>query len=171
MIFASSLVKKNSRTINDTVGKCGASRIGWQIDPFGHSREQASIFSQLGYDAVFFARIDYNDRNQRKSDKNLEILWQGSANLENSNIFTSIFIDHYHAPSGYCFDIECGDEVLNDDIKSPDYNIPKKIKDFQKKMESTAQYYQTSNILVTMGGDFQYQSAEKNYANMDKLIA
>ncbi|EFA08767.1 lysosomal alpha-mannosidase [Tribolium castaneum] len=159
------------RTINDTVGKCGTPRIGWQIDPFGHSREQASIFSQLGFDGVFFARIDYNDRNKRKADKNLEVVWQSSANLANSNIFTSIFVDHYHAPSGYCFDIECGDEVLNDDVKSPDYNIPKKIDDFQKKMESTAQYYQTNHLLVTMGGDFQYQSAEKNFINMDKLIA
>ncbi|XP_044269680.1 lysosomal alpha-mannosidase-like [Tribolium madens] len=158
------------RTINDTVGKCGTPRIGWQIDPFGHSREQASIFAQLGFDGVFFARIDYNDRNQRKSDKNLEVIWQGSANLDNTDIFTSIFVDHYHAPSGYCFDIECGDEVLNDDVRSPDYNIPKKIEDFQKKMESTAQYYQTNHILITMGGDFQYQSAEKNFINMDKLI-
>jgi lysosomal alpha-mannosidase len=158
------------RTINDTVGTCGTPRIGWQIDPFGHSREQASIFAQLGYDGVFFARIDHDDRDQRIADKTMEVIWQGSANLDNANIFTNVFPEFYSSPSGYCFDIECGDEVLNDDDASPDYNIPRKVGDFLSKVQELASYYQTNNLLIPMGGDFQYQSAEKNFVNMDKLI-
>ncbi|KYB25900.1 lysosomal alpha-mannosidase-like precursor [Tribolium castaneum] len=159
------------KIINDTIGKCGIPRIGWQIDPFGHSREQASIFAQLGYDGVFFARIDYTDRDQRIADKNMEVIWRGSANSENINIFTNVFPEFYYPPAGYCFDIECGDEVINDDTKSPDYNVPQRVEEFQKKVESLAAFYQTSNLLIPMGGDFQYQSAEKNFINMDKLIA
>ncbi len=37
--------------LRDQFGDCGRPKIGWQIDPFGHSREQASIFAQ-----VFFAK-------------------------------------------------------------------------------------------------------------------
>ena len=34
-------------------------RIGWQIDPFGHSNTNARMFAEMGFDAFFFARIDY----------------------------------------------------------------------------------------------------------------
>ncbi|PIK56361.1 putative lysosomal alpha-mannosidase [Apostichopus japonicus] len=34
------------RFLKDTFGKCGIPKIAWHIDPFGHSREQASLFAQ-----------------------------------------------------------------------------------------------------------------------------
>ncbi len=33
----------------DQFGECGRPKIGWQIDPFGHSREQASLFAQVNF--------------------------------------------------------------------------------------------------------------------------
>lgn len=55
-------------------GSCGVPRIGWQIDPFGHSREQAALFAQMGFDALFFARIDDADRARRIRDKEMQVL-------------------------------------------------------------------------------------------------
>jgi alpha-mannosidase len=38
-------------------------RVGWQVDPFGHSATQASLLSaEAGFDALFFGRIDYQVR-------------------------------------------------------------------------------------------------------------
>ena len=34
-------------------------RVGWQIDPFGHSNANARLFAELGFDAYILGRIDY----------------------------------------------------------------------------------------------------------------
>lgn len=39
------------------------------------------ILLQLGFDSLFFARIDYQDRARRKDEKTLEVVWQGSKSL------------------------------------------------------------------------------------------
>lgn len=67
--------------INDTLGTCGRPKIGWQIDPFGHSSGMATIFSQLGYEAVIFARLDYRDKKKRLDLQDMELIWQGSPTL------------------------------------------------------------------------------------------
>ncbi|KAL2939655.1 hypothetical protein RDABS01_033813 [Bienertia sinuspersici] len=54
-------------------------RIGWQIDPFGHSAVQAYLLgAEVGFDSLYFARIDYQDREKRMDEKTLEVVWQGS---------------------------------------------------------------------------------------------
>lgn len=40
---------------------------------------------QLGFDSLFFARIDYQDRAKRLNDKSLEIVWRGSKSLASSS--------------------------------------------------------------------------------------
>lgn len=37
-------------------------------------------------------------------------------------------------------------------------------------MDAFREYYKTNNILIPMGGDFNYQAAEINFSNLDKLI-
>lgn len=69
------------RIINETIGTCGIPRVGWQIDPFGHSKEHANILAQLGFDAVIFARLDHDDKDNRRLRKASDFAWQGNAHL------------------------------------------------------------------------------------------
>ena len=77
------------KTLKDTFGDCAMPSIAWQIDPFGHSREHASLYAQMGLEALFFARIDYRDKAQRRNTKSLEVCKQ-----ENKNVvhFTNVFL-------------------------------------------------------------------------------
>lgn len=67
--------------LNETFGECGRPRVGWQIDPFGHSRQQASLFTKMGFDGLFFSRIDYQDKLKREREKSQEMIWKTSPNL------------------------------------------------------------------------------------------
>ncbi|XP_016122230.1 lysosomal alpha-mannosidase-like [Sinocyclocheilus grahami] len=69
------------RFLNDTFGECGRPRVAWHIDPFGHAREHASIFAQMGYDGFFFGRLDYQDKTRRMKTKEMEMLWRASESL------------------------------------------------------------------------------------------
>ena len=32
-------------------------RVGWMIDAFGHSQTNAALFSDFGFESIFFSRI------------------------------------------------------------------------------------------------------------------
>ena len=39
------------------------------------------MFAQLGFDGMFFGRLDYQDKNTRIAERNMEFIWKGSPNL------------------------------------------------------------------------------------------
>nr|CAB3489901.1 unnamed protein product [Digitaria exilis] len=119
-------------------------RIGWQIDPFGHSAVQAYLLgAEVGFDAFYFFRIDYQDRDTRKGTKELEVVWRGSKSFGSS---------------------------ADDDPLLFDYNVEERVNDFVAAALAQANITRTNHIMFTMGTDFKYQYAESWFRNMDKLI-
>ncbi|XP_013097339.2 lysosomal alpha-mannosidase [Stomoxys calcitrans] len=159
------------KTLSATFGACARPRVGWQIDPFGHSREMASLFAQMGFDGEFFARMDYMEKNERLNNMTGEVIWKASENLnsEISEIFTGVLYNHYSAPPGFCFDNLCSDDPIIDG-NSYDNNVKTKVDDFITYINKMAKYYRATDLLVPMGDDFNYENAAINYGNMDKLI-
>jgi lysosomal alpha-mannosidase len=114
------------RILEDTVGECGRPKIGWQIDPFGHSREHASLSKQFGFEGLVVGRIDYRDKKRRKAEKKLDFVWKSSdslgifqkkivscitSDLENSQIFTTMFPALYVSEPGFQFDTVRGNKI------------------------------------------------------------
>ncbi|XP_062105325.1 alpha-mannosidase At3g26720-like isoform X2 [Humulus lupulus] len=123
-------------------------RVGWQIDPFGHSAVQAYLLgAELGFDSLYFSRIDYQDRAKRLKEKTLDVVWQGSRSLgSSSQIFTGISPRHYDPPDGFTFEIN--------DVSPP----------------IQANVTRTNHIMWMMGTDFRYQYAISWFRQMDKFI-
>ena len=126
----------------------------------------------MGFDSLFFGRLDYDDKNKRLKDKTMEMVWQagGSSLGKSSWLFTGALYNGYGPPEGFCFDAMCGDDPIMDDPSLHDYNKDQKVKDFIAAAEDQAQHYATNHIMMTMGSDFQYNNAQVWYKNLDKLI-
>uniref|UniRef100_A0A8C4E4T8 Lysosomal alpha-mannosidase n=1 Tax=Dicentrarchus labrax TaxID=13489 RepID=A0A8C4E4T8_DICLA len=160
------------RFLNETFGPCGRPRVAWHIDPFGHAREHASMFAQMGYDGFFFGRLDYQDRARRRRDKEQELLWRASDSLTPpmADLFTGILPNGYNPPEGFCWDQSCDDPPIRDDPDLEDYNVDDVVRRFLAIANSQAIVYKTDHIIMTMGSDFQYENANLWYKNLDKLI-
>jgi len=145
--------------------------VGWQLDPFGHSATQASLLtSEAGFNALYFGRIDYQDLEQRQEAQECEGVWDSSQNLKNSSIFwglTGSYMGNYGAPGGFCFDIFCTDDPL---VGLGELELKSRIENFLSKIKVQVDQTKGSNVMVTMGSDFQYESAMENFQNLDILI-
>ena len=146
--------------------------VAWHIDPFGHQASSASMFSKMGFNSFFFARIDYQDKQLRMSEKKLEMVWRPTTAVEDKSnyIFTHVNYYHYSPPPGFCFDLVCRDEPIKDDPTLEDYNIQTKSQALVDYFKSQAQHFRTTNLLHTLGEDFHYANARMWYKNFDKLL-
>ena len=50
--------------------------IGWDIDTFGHSDTNNRLYAEMGFDAMFFSRLDGEEKKLRKNDKGMTYLWR-----------------------------------------------------------------------------------------------
>uniref|UniRef100_H2Z3Y8 Alpha-mannosidase n=1 Tax=Ciona savignyi TaxID=51511 RepID=H2Z3Y8_CIOSA len=160
------------RFLNDTFGPCARPRVAWQIDPFGHSREQASLFAQMGFDGLFFGRLDYQDKETREMKLKMEEIWRGSQSLHHpeADLFTGLNENGYNPPAGFCFDAYCKDDPIMDDPTLEDNNVKQKVDDFISAAHKQAKHFRTNHIMMTMGSDFQYSNAKAWFKNLDKLM-
>ena len=156
------------RFLNSTFGPCGRPTVGWQIDPFGHSRESASIMAGLGFNGLFFCRLDYRDKERRIEEQEMELVWQTSPDLGSSaDLFTHILYNEYGPPPGFCWDLLCDDEPVTEGEWG---NVEERVGALVAWVREQATHYRTEHVILTMGEDFQYQAAHSWFLNMDRIM-
>ena len=137
-------------------------RIGWFIDPFGHSSATSHLLSQMNFDKIVLTRIDYLERKDRISNHNLEFIYDPFG--LGQKIFTHISYDHYnprkilrHYPGDK--KIELNEEELK--------NVCEK---FYEEMLEERVGYKTNNLLLYYGEDFAFNEADINYENIEMIM-
>ena len=158
--------------INDEFGV--QPTIGWQIDPFGHSATQAALLSYgVGFDGLFFARSDFEDRLNRESRREMEVIWSASKSLGADNqIFTGAFVGGfgYGPPSGFNWDLKANTQRIQDDPRLEGYNVDYWVDLFNELVDYQAERTHGNNVMWTMGSDFQHENSEEYFKEIDKLI-
>lgn len=145
--------------------------VAWQIDPFGHSAANADLYAKMGFNALLFGRIDYQDQENRMANRTMEMVWRPSISTGSpADIFAGVLYHVYWWPPYFCLDINCEDDPIVDDPRFEGYNIITKAQDFADYIATQGTHYLTNHVLVTMGSDFNYQNAFFNFKNIDKLI-
>ena len=139
-------------------------KIGWNIDDFGHSDTNARIFGLMGYEAMFFSRLDHNDKDQRSKKENqaMNYLWRPSFNhfgVQNQ-VLTSVFKTDYCFPTGFSF----GENYDSDDPFIADksltsFNADEKLIDLVNFVQDISTQRRGQNVMVPMGCDFDYSNA------------
>ncbi|CAG2167933.1 unnamed protein product [Oppiella nova] len=152
--------------------------MAFAVSPVPRPPAQASLFAQFNFDGLFFSRLDYEDRDRRVRDKELEMVWTGSDDLTagKSDIFTGAMYLGYGNTTAFCWDlVGCkADSLQNDPIiddpDSEDYNVDRVVDQFVAYMRSYAAMYATNHAMYPLGEDFQYMSGNSWFKNTDKLI-
>jgi hypothetical protein len=148
-------------------------KVGWHIDPFGHSNGNPRLFAEMGMDAWFFARIDFQDREKRLKEKSMEWVWKPfSESLgDRVSIFTHTMQDHYHFPKGFNYDDRFKDEPTVSDETLETFNADEKALEMWQYVKHMSKHYQGSNLFIPFGNDFAYGNAHLVFDPIDQLIS
>eukprot|EP00347_Sterkiella_histriomuscorum_P020142 403338949 len=152
-------------------------RVAWNPDSFGHSVTTPELLKDLGFDALFFARVDDDEKNYRKQRQEMEFMWnpkvqtsKGEIQSSDNGIFTHVMFELYQG--------SCGIDIWNyyDDEPSNRQNYQTKLNQMKMDMQSFincikgyAKSYKTNQILFTLGSDFAYQFAGATFDYVDGL--
>ena len=137
-------------------------RVGWFIDPFGHSSATSHILSQMNFEQIVLTRIDYLEKKYRMENHNLEFIYDPFG--LGQNIFTHISYRHYNPRN-----------VLNDYIRDKTITISEDelknvCEDTYRTLLQESEGYRTKNVLLYYGDDFTFQKANFNYENIEMVM-
>ncbi|CAF3219791.1 unnamed protein product [Rotaria socialis] len=161
------------RFVKDELRICSQPAVAWQLDLFGHGREINSLFAQMGYDAILFGRLDYQEKEQRTIEKTLQMIWKVNENAPQNEqwLFTGILPNLYHPPET----LALKSDTIGALLRPTDADtLPESASVYSKRLldelRSQQSKYNSTNIAVIYGGDFEYEDATQYFQNIDAMI-
>ncbi|XP_075525954.1 lysosomal alpha-mannosidase-like isoform X2 [Dermacentor variabilis] len=154
------------RYLNDTFGECGGVKVGWQIDPFGHSKGFATLLAEMGYDCLVVSRVHHALLKHWRDTKRLEFVWKPQAELGSSHdMFTILmYSGTYIAPSEFCVqDYYCS-------VYDSQSGVARMAEDVLQLVFKQSAAFATNNVALYIGGDLAFQNAERWFNQVDASI-
>jgi len=147
--------------------------IGWHVDPFGHSAATPRLMADMGFEAWFFARIDYEDQERRMKNKEMQWVWKPMHDAlgDQVEILTTTFQDMYWYPQPFDNDVreEINDNVIADE-RLTTFNAKSRVSDLRDYALHMQQHYRGNHMFIPWGEDFAYTNAFNNFKSTDALI-
>lgn len=84
------------------------------LDAFGHSETNAALFSDFGFEAIFFSRMNGHERQKFQKEKKTTFLWEPLSQSYGSSkqILAQIFYFNYGYPPGFGNEHNMDDEIV-----------------------------------------------------------
>lgn len=109
------------------------------------------LFAEMGFDAVFMARIDMDDKLKRAKDKTLEFIWTPEGS--DAEIFAHVLWHHYSSPEGFKFDVLDANRQRWTNYISGVANR-RRAELMLYKVAERREHYGTNHIVMVFGDDF-----------------
>ena len=159
--------------LDATFGDIARPRVGWHIDPFGHSNANPRLFAEMGFDSWFFARIDKDDKDKRMAEKSMQWVWKPMHESlgDSVSIFTHTFPDHYHQPEEFRYDENnFGKDPVVTDKSLKTFNADAKCANLREYILDDATHFMSNRLAIPWGDDFFYSNAHLTFKNLDRTI-
>lgn len=162
-----------------------APTVQWALDPFGHGTFQGSMMASpvSGMNAMFFMRADWQDISHRQNTTTTEFIWAPSPSLglDRGATFAGIvyggsyctFENGFLSMDPYSND----SPVVDDPLATDYYNVAEAVNatvnmalDALKVVPQGGIADGTSDVMILLGCDFEWENALSWYENTDKLI-
>lgn len=129
----------------------------------------------MGFDAWFFARLDYSDKEARMANQSMQFVWKPSADTlgDRVSILSHALPDHYHAPLNVRYDendLEDTDPIIIDPSLET-FNADVKCALLREWILDDATHFRTNRLFIPWGDDFNFSNAHLTFANMDRYFA
>lgn len=140
-------------------------KIGWFIDPFGHSAANAYLLSKMGYEKIVFVRIDYKEKDIRRAEKTLEFIYTPFNEIDSkTRIFTHVTYNHYCNPDGM-------ERFLTDtELYMPQSEIKSRSERVYNDLKKISTGYKHDQVLMMYGCDFSHNARDANFKNVEKIM-
>ena len=151
-------------------------KIGWDIDTFGHSDTNTRLFAQMGFEALFFSRMSYDEKGMRNKQENqsMNFVWKPSSKHfgDQYAILTNVFKTDYCYPTGfYSSESYESDDPFVDDESLSTFNAKEKLVELVNYINGIAYTKKGQNIFIPFGCDFSFQNARADYQYLERLMS